>query len=215
MTDEGHHLAGPEHRLERLVFFSDAVFAIAITLLVIEIHAPHLPVHATADDYWAALLELSPEFAGFIISFLVIGSFWRGHHRMFAVAQRWRERIALPNLLLLGTIVALPFFTQFFSANPTGRLPAVLYCLWLLLAGLMNLWLQYAVTTAPVVDEGVAPGHLHLLHARGAAVIAGAATGAACTALLPIPSTGLAALATISLWRRVFARWPRRLGSVD
>jgi len=201
--EEGHASAGPEHRLERLVFFSDAVFAIAITLLVIEIRAPHLPVHATTNQYWEALLELTPEFAGFLISFFVIGSFWRGHHRIFAAAHRWHDRIGMPNLLLLGTIAGLPFFTAFFSANVSGRLPAVLYCVWLLLAGLANLWLQRVVMTPPAVDEHADPDHLAFLHERGLAVVLGAATAAACAALLPIPNTGLIALASITPWRRL------------
>jgi uncharacterized membrane protein len=205
----GHASAGPEHRLERLVFFSDAVFAIAITLLVIEIRAPHLPAHATTDDYWAALLELTPEFGGFLISFFAIGSFWRGHHRIFAVAHRWHDRVGMPNLLLLGTVAALPFFTAFFSANPSGRLPAVLYCLWLLLAGLTNLWLQRVVMTPPVVDDHADREHLAFLHERGVAVVLGAASAAVLAGLSPIPNTGLIALASIAPWRALLT-WARR-----
>lgn len=124
--DAGHSSSGPEHRLERLVFFSDAVFAIAITLLVIEIRAPRLPLGATTNDYWAALLDLTPEFGGFLISFFAIGSFWRGHHRIFAVARRWHDRSSMPRLVLLGAIAALPFFTAFMSGDTRGRLPVVL-----------------------------------------------------------------------------------------
>ena len=191
------------------MFFSDAVFAIAITLLVIEIRAPHLPAHATTTDYWGALLELTPEFTGFLISFFAIGSFWRGHHRIFAVAHRWHDRVGMPNLLLLGTVAGLPFFTAFFSANISGRLPAVLYCLWLLLAGLANLWLQRVVMTPPVVDEHAASDHLAFLHERGMAVVLGAASAAVCAGLLPIPNTGLIALASIGGWRALLT-WKRR-----
>jgi uncharacterized membrane protein len=207
--DGGHANAGPEHRLERLVFFSDAVFAIAITLLVIEIRAPRLPLHATTNDYWEALLELTPEFGGFLISFFVIGAFWRGHHRLFAVAHRWHERIGMPNLLLLGTVAGLPFFTGFMSNNVAGRLPTVLYCVWLLLAGLANLWLQRAVMKPPVVDEHADPAHLAFLHERGESVALGAATATLFTAILPVPNMGLIALATITLWR-ILLTWIRQ-----
>ena len=207
--DEGHASAGPEHRLERLVFFSDAVFAIAITLLVIEIHAPRLPVHATTDDYWAALLDLTPEFSGFLISFFAIGSFWRGHHRVFALAHRWHERIGMPNLLLLGSIAAMPFFTAFASGNASGRLPVVLYCLWLLVAGLANLWLQRAVMSPPVLDEHAAPDHITFVHERGEAVVLGAGTAAIVSAIVPIPNMGLITLLTIPAWRRMLT-WLHR-----
>ncbi len=123
-----HHLSGPEHKLERLIFFSDAVFAIAITLLVIDLHAPHLHGAADAGAYWQALLDETPRFAGFGISFFVIGAFWAGHHRSFALARTWSDRLTAINLLLLFAIAALPFFTAFVSANAGARMPVMLYC---------------------------------------------------------------------------------------
>ncbi|NIJ07366.1 putative membrane protein [Sphingomonas vulcanisoli] len=93
---------GPEHELERMIFFSDAVFAIAITLLVIDIHVPHLPHNAPDTDYWIALINLAPQFSGFFISFFVIGFFWAGHHRTMMVASRYAPSLNMPNMLLLS-----------------------------------------------------------------------------------------------------------------
>ena len=201
-----HRLAGPEHKLERLIFFSDAVFAIAITLLVIEIHAPRLPVATDTDGYLLALLEESPSFAGFIISFFVIGAFWAGHHRAFAFARTWDDRLNGPNLLLLFTMAAMPFFTAFMSGNSTARLPVALYCGWLIVAGLCNIRLQRRVTAPPVVDPTSPATALTSVRRRGWSVVIGATLALLLALVLPYPSTGLIALATIGVWRRLLTR---------
>jgi uncharacterized membrane protein len=71
---------------ERVVFFSDAVFAIVITLLVLELKVPHLEEH-TDPALRRALFNLLPRVAGFVISFLIVGLMWIEHHRIF----RYRE----------------------------------------------------------------------------------------------------------------------------
>ena len=96
--------AKTDHALERLVFFSDAVFAIAITLLILEVHVPHLPRHSADVVYLQALADLTPSFIGYIISFWVIGMFWLGHHRVFGLASRQSRKVLGWNLFLLGVI---------------------------------------------------------------------------------------------------------------
>jgi uncharacterized membrane protein len=75
-----------EHRknfqLERIALFSDAVFAIAITLLVIEIKVPGLD-EATNGNLASALAHIAPHLFSFLLSFMVIGIYWLSHHRMF------------------------------------------------------------------------------------------------------------------------------------
>ena len=72
MRTEVHH--APEHRLERLVAFSDGVFAVAITLLIINVQVPALSADATNAEWTAALLRLRPSFGAFGLSFIVIRS---------------------------------------------------------------------------------------------------------------------------------------------
>ena len=69
---------------ERLIFFSDAVFAIAITLLIIEVRLPALPDHPTDADIVAALRATLPSIFAYVLSFATIGLYWLSHWR------RWR-----------------------------------------------------------------------------------------------------------------------------
>src|SRR6476659_5276511 len=84
---------------DRVLFFSDAVFAIAITLLVVDIRVPALVANAARELHADRGKILS-----FAISFLVIGLFWMGHHRMFRYITALDRPIIFLNLLFLGTI---------------------------------------------------------------------------------------------------------------
>jgi uncharacterized membrane protein len=205
--------AAPDHRLERLVFFSDAVFAIAITLLVIEIHVPHLHDWRSDAEGLRALAALIPSFIGFFVSFFVIGAFWAGHHRAMALAGHWTERLFMPNLVLLSAVAAVPFFTAFASANPFNRVAATAYALWLLAVALCNLRLQRIVTNPPVVAAAAEAGHIARLRRRGLAVALGSASAAVVSLLYP--PLGQVTLATIPLWRKAieYRDGRRRRGS--
>lgn len=96
--------------LERLVFFSDAVFAIAITLLALEIRLPP-GEYATSAALLAALLGLWPKYLSYGVSFLVVGSYWLAHHRMYRSIARYDRRLLFLNLLLLLCVGFVPFPT--------------------------------------------------------------------------------------------------------
>lgn len=208
--DEHHHEGGPGHQLERLVFFSDAVFAIAITLLVIELHPPHLHPDDGLADQANALLALTPSIWGFVVSFWVIGGFWAGHHRLFSLAGRWDQRLIGANLRLLLTIVALPFFTAFMSVNAFARLPVMLYVGWLLLAALLNVALQHRVLDTAVRSSRADPALMMQVTQRGRAVALGATCALAVCAVSPWPGAGMVALLTMPLWRRLLERHAAR-----
>ncbi len=80
-----NHEASDKGRLglDRLIFFSDAVFAISITLLVLEIRLPAMEGNVTSTMLVSGLLALWPKYLAYVISFLVIGIFWIAHHRGF------------------------------------------------------------------------------------------------------------------------------------
>jgi len=104
-----------EFQLERLILFSDAVFAIAITLLVIEIKIPEIKVNISDKALLKALGELTPKFIGFFISFWLIGLYWTVHHGIFGFVVNYNRRLLWLNLFFLLTIVLMPFSTGFYS----------------------------------------------------------------------------------------------------
>lgn len=143
-----------DQQLERLTFFSDAVFAIAITLLVIEIHVPH-PEDLTDRAWLLALLQITPHFVGFILSFIVIGALWAAHHRVFGLLRHYDPSIVWPNLFLLMVVAFMPFSSALMSSHPTERVPEWFYTGTLLLAGLLQHRLVKRVLRAPYLREDV------------------------------------------------------------
>lgn len=127
--------------LERLVFFSDAVFAIAITLLALEIRLPEDIADTGNAELLHNLLAIWPKYLSFIISFLVIGNFWISHHRRFRAIARYDTRLLLLNLLLLMCIAFIPFPTSILSQN-SNRTATIFYALTIAVTGLLStiLW---------------------------------------------------------------------------
>ncbi|HEX5885691.1 MAG TPA: TMEM175 family protein [Pyrinomonadaceae bacterium] len=111
---------------ERVVFFSDAVFAIVITLLVLELKVPHIAEH-TEPALRHALVELLPRVIGFVVSFLIIGLMWIEHHRIFRYIADYDAGLLWRNLLLLLCVSFVPFPTALFSENFWSRTAFILY----------------------------------------------------------------------------------------
>ena len=194
----------PAHPLERLIFFSDAVFAIAITLLVIELHAPHLPHRATDAQHLQALAALIPSLIAFFISFGVIGAFWAGHHRSMSLARHWSPQLLVPNILMLCAIAFMPFATAYMGTNMGERVPTILYDSVLLTTALLNRRLVRLATSPPVVDEKADPLTIARTRARGWGVTLGAALALAIAFVEPRLSQF--ALITIPIWLRLARR---------
>jgi uncharacterized membrane protein len=206
-------LASPAHPLERLIFFSDAVFAIAITLLILEVRPPHLGRHATDTDHLVALINLSPSFVSFFISFFVIAAFWAGHHRAFSLARHWSPNLVTPNILMLAAVVFMPFATAYMALNMGQRVPTVLYDIVLLTTGLLNIRLVRLATSPPVVDEGADVLTIARTRGRGWGVSAGAAL--ALVLAFFVPALSQFALMTIPLWLRLAVRRAERAAGAE
>lgn len=113
---------------ERILFFSDAVFAIVITLLVLELKAPHIDREGfTEAALQQALLGLVPKFLGFVYSFFIVGLLWTEHHRIFRFIGHWDFGLLWRNLLFLLFVAFIPFPTALFSENYYSKTAFILY----------------------------------------------------------------------------------------
>jgi uncharacterized membrane protein len=104
----------------RLEAFSDGVLAIIITIMVLELRAPHEPS-------LAALWPLWPVFLSYVLSFVYVGIYWNNHHHMLHVTDRVTGGILWANLHLLFWLSLLPFSTGWMGENQFARWPTVVY----------------------------------------------------------------------------------------
>jgi uncharacterized membrane protein len=137
----------PEERSERetefarIVAFTDGVFAIAITLLVLTIEVPQ-----GSKDLLADLRHQLPDLIAYALSFAVIGRFWLLHHRFFAHLERFDSRLMTLNLTYLGLIVLVPFTSELLGDYGDDVEAPVIYAVVLAAAALVN-WsmVRYAI----------------------------------------------------------------------
>lgn len=143
----------------RLEAFSDGVIAIAITLLVLNLHAPVLTGHVSAGELWRALRSQWPAYDAFVISFAVIGIMWTNHHNLFRIISRSDHNLILFNLALLFCIAVIPFPTALLSEflGRSGEATATqVYTGWFFItAAVFNRLWWYAATRADLLDPAV------------------------------------------------------------
>ena len=135
-TDSVDHVDSSGISLNRIMSFSDGVFAVAITLLVLSIHVPNLPTSIADQKLPREIIHLIPVFEAYIISFAVIGLFWIGHHQVFRRFKRHDSGLLWLNLAFLMFIVFIPFPTSLISRYSDSRVALIFYAVSLALAGL-------------------------------------------------------------------------------
>lgn len=159
MSDHLQNELKKEFQLERLILFSDAVFAIAITLLAIELKVPSIPwKDATDAALDASLMEMIPKFIGFLVSFFLIGLYWTVHHRMFGYVVAYTNKLLWLNLIFLLGVVLMPFSTAFYSEYVALMLdtPVILYAANISFLGFASFFLwRHATHPAYHLTEGV------------------------------------------------------------
>ena len=123
MPKKSTHSAEESLGLERIVFFSDAVMAIAITLLAIDIRVPEIELSLAATELPAQLSAITPNLLAFFISFIVIGIYWISHHHYFSYIKRYDTRLMLLNLMFLFFIACMPFVASLLGRFTSVQLP--------------------------------------------------------------------------------------------
>jgi uncharacterized membrane protein len=127
----------------RLEAFSDGVLAIIITIMVLELRAPH-------DPSFEALKELGPVFASYVLSFVNVGIYWNNHHHMFHATHRVNAAVLWANLHLLFWLSLVPFATAWMGETTFASLPMATYGVVLLMAGIAYYILQSKI----ISDQG-------------------------------------------------------------
>jgi uncharacterized membrane protein len=142
---------------ERLVFFTDAVVAIALTLLILpltdlvpELVSEHKPAVEAVTDNWSKIIS-------FVLSFLVIGRFWSVHHRIFEHVRAYSTALVRVNFLWLLTIALLPFPTELIGAYQSERFTVVFYLGTLLVSSLCHTAMVLIVRHDPQVRGDAEP----------------------------------------------------------
>jgi len=166
--DERPDVARP-FLLERIVFFSDAVFAIAITLLALDLRLPETASALRASALDTALANLAPRLVAYAFSFGVIGLYWLAHWRRYSAIRAANEGLAVINLFLLGFVAIIPFPTSLLAEHGDQPTVVVIYALVIAAAGVAGSasWL-YAARTGLTV--GGSERWVRLVALRGLAV---------------------------------------------
>ena len=133
----------------RLEAFSDAVVAILITIMVLELGLPH-------GTDWESLEPLLPVFLAYVLSFVNLGIYWNNHHHMFVTVDRVNGKILWANLLLLFWLSLFPFTTGWMGETDFAPLPSAAYGAVSLLAAIAYYILQKAIIAEQGPDSRLA-----------------------------------------------------------
>jgi uncharacterized membrane protein len=141
-ADAARELAERLHDPARVLALSDGVFAIIITLLVLEVHVPELTQGQSLNQ---ALAEIQPSFTAFVISFILAGMYWVGHRDLFALIRRTDRGLVWLNILYLLPLCLLPFGAGMLGRYDTEPVALRTYGLLLVLIAVMRVVISITV----------------------------------------------------------------------
>ena len=131
---------------DRMLTFSDGVFAIIITILVLELEVPDL---SSGQSLASSLEEMRPTFVAFVISFLLVGMYWVGHRDMFENVRLVNRDVLWLNLLFLLPVAVIPFAASVLGEYSTQPAALHLYGTVLIVATLMRMLLYWYLSRHP------------------------------------------------------------------
>ncbi len=153
---------------DRIVNLSDGVFAIAITLLVLDIRAPDIPQNMVSSQLPGALLSLWPKFLSYILSFVGISAFWLIHHSIFRPIRSYDRILLYLNFLFLMIVAFLPFPTSLLGEYGDRQLPVAIYAATLAVGRLLLTALHWHSTRNDrLLDEPQDPATVRFFLKRG------------------------------------------------
>jgi uncharacterized membrane protein len=137
----------------RLEAFSDGVFAIIITLLVLELKMPHLDSVTDSSALWESIKEIFPELFSWIISVLIVGTLWLQHHNLLHMARKADYGIVWINIILLMFAALIPFPAHLMGTYPHIPLAVASLGIVLFFVSLSTIWLYYYIAKNYLKDE--------------------------------------------------------------
>jgi uncharacterized membrane protein len=147
----------------RIMAFSDGVFAIAITLLVLNLQVPKVPV----PELVGRVLALWPNFLSYLLSVVIIGIYWIAHHNMFHYIKRSNRPLLWINILLLMCVAFIPFPAGLLGEYPLQRISIIIYASSLIVTNLfLSLLWWYAARDHRLVDEDIDPHFVSIVNRR-------------------------------------------------
>ena len=153
---------------DRIVNLSDGVFAIAITLLVLDIKAPDIPQNMVSSQLPGALLSLWPKYLSYVLSFVGISAFWLIHHSIFRPIRSYDRILLYLNFLFLMVVAFLPFPTSLLGEYGDRQLPVAIYAATLAVGRLLLTALHWHSTRNDrLLDEPQDPATVRFFLKRG------------------------------------------------
>lgn len=154
MRRHGSHMIGTAHTTSRIEALTDGVFAIVMTLLVLEIRVPA----NDGEGLSAGLAHLGSHFLAYFISFLQLGIYWTGHRSQYEFIRRENHRLRWITIVFLAIVALVPFSTQMLSSYLRDPLALGLYAANLIAVGIVLAWHWLYAVNAGLVDEDLHEG---------------------------------------------------------